>query len=476
MLYNKEMSLGELLSFTSNTATKDSSFHTILHKDIYTMSSVTTSHIVSPLKKAFTAINVNFLARRCTFQKRTALKANSLQCMMSYCLLAFSGLEASFSTTAFALSCLCSQPISKQAVKKRCNGRFIKLIKLCLASLLQHKLFSHLADSTHTFRRILLHDSTFIKLHNRLAAAFPGSSNQKVKKFAQAKIQAILDIKNARFLHFSLTNARRNDQKAARDILKVLRAGDLVLRDLGYFGLGACCDIIKRGAFFISRYRFRTAVFYLDGTPLDLLALLKKRQCLDIAVLLGAQERLKLRLVAIPVADEVANTRRRRLRENRDRRCKPTALQLALQGWTILITNVSAESVSAEKVVELYGLRWRIEMVFKSWKSHFGIHRIPVSSSPQQVRALIYTRLITILMFHTVLWLPLVHTHRDVKEHPLSYLKCSRLFVQFFWLIALLYEQSPKQTNVLLEYHCKYEKRKKRKNFVQKALEFSISN
>jgi hypothetical protein len=71
-----------------------------------------------------------------------------------------------------------------------------------------------------------------------LAPDFPGAANQGNKKQATLKIQVIYDLLSETFAHFSLSGFTRTDQAASADVLTVAQAGDLVLRDLGYFVLG----------------------------------------------------------------------------------------------------------------------------------------------------------------------------------------------------------------------------------------------
>jgi hypothetical protein len=51
---------------------------------------------------------------------------------------------------------------------------------------------------------------------------------------------------------------------------------------------------------------------------------------LDIDVCVGAKEKLRARLVAIPLPEEVAAERRRKAKANRDRRLKPSQERLAV--------------------------------------------------------------------------------------------------------------------------------------------------
>ena len=109
-------------------------------------------------------------------------------------------------------------------------------------------------------------------------------------------------------------------------------------------------------------------------------------------------KKVRGRLVAVRLPAEVAAERRRLARQNRDRRCPPSAERLALLDWAIFITNVPRTVWSARTVAQMYGLRWRIEIVFKAWKSHFALAQVPAGSKAQ-VESLIYAKLIFIILF-----------------------------------------------------------------------------
>lgn len=44
-----------------------------------------------------------------------------------------------------------------------------------------------------------------------------------------------------------------------------------------------------------------------------------------------------------------------------------------LSAMNVYITNISSENVPMEDIHSLYSLRWQIEILFKIWKSFFGI-------------------------------------------------------------------------------------------------------
>ena len=164
-------------------------------------------------------------------------------------------------------------------------------------------------------------------------------------------------------------------------------------------------QIAGRGAFFLSR--LHSAATLLDartGQTLDLLALLRGRDTLDLDVLLGCGERLPVRLVACRVPPDVAEQRRREARQNRDKRARNSPAKLALLDWELFVTNVPRETWPTRIVAQVYGFRWRIEMLFKAWKSFLHLAVIEPRASRQQVEALVMARILHAIKFQSSTW------------------------------------------------------------------------
>lgn len=171
-----------------------------------------------------------------------------------------------------------------------------------------------------SFGRVILQDSTIIGLPARMAKHFPGAANQTGKPIAGMRIQAFFDLLSESCLGFSISPFTRNDQKASADVLDFAQAGDLVIRDLGYSSLAVFHRLKQAGIHLLSRLRYRTCIFDEEGNPVNLLERLQREGSLDTMLCIGSEERLPIRLIAVPVPEAIAAERRRKARLNRDRR------------------------------------------------------------------------------------------------------------------------------------------------------------
>jgi hypothetical protein len=336
------------------------------------------------MQSLLSVLPLESLARSSGFFRRRPKKL-SLDAFVQSLLLSLSSSHYSLHHWAAQLSALQTKLFSKQALHRRCTGRLLDFLHLTLAAVLAKLCGSDCStEFLGCFKRVLLQDSTVVTLHPSLAEHFAGCGNQRQASSAGLKIQAIFDLCSQRWIHFQLGASRQNDQKASPLILEHLRAGDLVIRDLGYAVLTVWRQIIAQGAYFLSRWRNDVALFDpKTNQPLDLLALLQENpQLCSLEVLVGSQERLALRLVALRLPAQLAAQRRRRAKAHarRDRSLRPSERYLKLLDWTILLTNVPAHHATAQQLLEAYGTRWQIELLFKSWKSHFQIGQLPRSN------------------------------------------------------------------------------------------------
>jgi Transposase DDE domain len=388
----------------------------------------------------------------------------SLEAFLQSILLGLGQPNYSLQSWAAQLSALQSVLFSKQALHRRCGSSLVHFLELLLATLLGSfvrrdcpgELFQH-------FGRVLLQDSTALALHPSLAKHFPGCGNQHQSALASVKVQAIFELRSQSWIHFQLGALTDNDQKASGLILSHLQPGDLVIRDLGYAVFKVWRQITQRGAYFLSRCRSDFGL--LDPQtqkPLELLRLLQNHSQLSIEVLVGAQERLPVRLVALRLPPKLAAQRRRRARANarRDRARRLSKRYLKLLDWTILLTNVTAQQLSTQQLLEAYSCRWQIEVLFKSWKSHFQLGRLP-TANPLLVQIQLLAKLLAIALLQNAF-----APHPLVAElRALSPLKIAAYFSRLLPLITA----SPHQDWFEhFYYFCRYDSRSDRANFFEK--------
>ena len=95
----------------------------------------------------------------------------------------------------------------------------------------------------------------------------------------------------------------------------------------------------------------------------------------------GPDRTIDGRLVAIKLGRVAARLARRRQRHKaakKQRSVSKTARFLA--GYVLVWTDLSAASYSAERLLEIYRLRWQIELTFKRMKSILGLGQLPKTS------------------------------------------------------------------------------------------------
>jgi hypothetical protein len=420
---------------------------------------------LEPLKRKIAASSLDPLARASGFLRRRSKKINPANFLLTSCLFALQN-HCSLASFAQLWAALHQHCLSKQAVKKRFCTAAVLFLQSVLQSILASLVVKGAIASTlqSRFNRVLLQDSTCLSLPAKLAALLPGAANQNQGQQAGLKIQATLDLLKNRWVSFQVTPFTVNDQRASPSILELLQPGDLIIRDLGYLVLDVFHQIQQKGAYFLSRFRYGMTVLCPQSKArLSLLATLQQSALLwEAPVLLGPQQ-LPARLIAVRLPEPIANERRRKARQNRDRRLNHSQEYFQLLGWNIFITNVPGSILDVTSLAELYSLRWRIEIIFKAWKSHFQLAQL-TEVSAEQLLVVILGKLIWICWFSTH-W-----TYLLSKGVKLSILKLAQWWSKFAVPLCLL-AKKPNLDGLLtqLTYYCSYEKRKDRRNFLEKC-------
>jgi hypothetical protein len=318
------------------------------------------------------------------------------------------------------------------------------------------------------YKRVLAQDSTTVNLPVCLGWCFPGNVSRGEKK-SQLKIQVIYDVLNNKFVHFEITPFTANDQSKSKDILSIANKDDLVIRDLGYFVL-ECFELLNNENIrFISRLRYGVKIYDIKTEKeIDLLKQLKKSGSFDKWVILGSKQKVKVRIVAVKLSEQQANARRRKAKNDRDRRLNHDEEYYQMLGYSLFILNEDEDTFTPQQIAQIYSLRWRIEIIFKCWKSHFNLQKIipqNTTLTKERVEATIYMMLIFILIFQAGIYNYMLNYIKNKKSDILiSLIKLSKFIALN---IRLFFEQDLETLCPQILYYCRYEKRNKRNNFLQ---------
>lgn len=367
-----------------------------------------------------------------------------------------------FSQWAAEIGILQKRSVSRQALFNRITDAAASFAKQLLQHVIKKQLIGKASSELFRyFNKVILQDSTTLKLPDCLAAFFPGNISRGIQK-AVARIQCIINIKKFQFLDFTLTGFTQNDQSASKNTLPFISKGDLVIRDLGYFVLESFEQIIAKKAYMLSRLRYGINLYDTKSCAVTWKQLCKSGKTVDTIILLGKQQ-LRVRLVMIPLPAEQVAERIRKARNNRDKRLNHSKDYYQWLHYAVYVTNVEQDVWTAEQVAAAYGIRWQIEIIFKSWKSGFHLQKIlhDRCTNENRVRLNIY-----LLLMFMCLFMQRIYMHyRDKieKDGPrlISLIKLSAYVCCNFMAVFTL---NPNKLLEEISRHCCYDKRSDRVN------------
>jgi len=291
--------------------------------------------------------------------------------------------------------------VSAQGIDERFSERSVIFLEALLQSAVNTVITADpvAVPLLQRFGAVLVQDSTILTLPDELARFWRGCGDVVQHHLAALKLQVRLDLLTGRLEGPQPTDGRTHDRVG---ILPVV-AGALHLSDMGYFSLARLQDVAAAGGFFLSRPVVQTVIFdAVTERRLDLGTRLRHTTAatVDMPVLIGATERLDVRLLAVRVPPDVAAKRRRRLKDDARRRgVTVSAARLALVDWTIYVTNLASDHLSVAEAMVLARLRWQIELLFKLWKG-MGLVDEWRTHNPWRILTEVYAKLIAQLIQH----------------------------------------------------------------------------
>ncbi len=331
------------------------------------------------------------------------------------------------------------------------------------------------------FSAVILEDSSSISLPDELAEVWQGCGGKQAHTAAAVKLHVRWELKRGQMHGPKLTDGRTSDQAGPLRDQEVL-PGSLSIHDLGYFNVRQMAARHRAGGYSLTRLRVGTALFTRAGKRLALdNTLLPQRvgQMKELHVLVGASERLPMRLLLLRVPKAVADQRREELRVDAQRRGHPLSEEaLRLADWTMLITDVPAKRLRFEEALVLLRERWQMELLYKLWKQCGQVDEWR-THHPWRVLCELYAKLIGVLLQQ---WLIVLFAWHDPQR---SLVKLAQVVRDMSWTLMdpLARQRSVRAALRLIGRRmrsgCHMNKRKKHPNSAQlleqEAVEWALS-
>ena len=375
------------------------------------------------------------------------------------------------------LSKLIGKPLTKSGFNKRLGWLCVNFCEQVLAmsirySLLQSSQWRSDAKWFKVFNRVFIEDSTALKVPKLLYEYFGGGTNQK-ESYAIARIHVRVELSSERIDKIAIGNYSENDKVYAPDILTCLQKGDLVIRDLGYFVKEVFEQIQAKGAFFISRWHPIIKLRCLTTkTVIDLGQMLAKAEkkgitLIDKDVLLGVQGFFTVRFIAIKVPKEI-ETKRRQAAHDREKKkgVKYNEKYFEHLGWSIYITNISVQIFDFAAIWAIYRLRWRIEIIFKAWKSHLKIVEVVQDNqylNPCPIIIRLYLMMAWVVLCFVPAYNYFLHKLYKAENRHVSMAKFADYYKNSF--LSIVNELSWVEHLPFVKTFCLYEQRQKQRNY-----------
>lgn len=182
------------------------------------------------------------------------------------------------------------------------------------------------------------------------------------------------------------------------------REGQLAVGDRGYCNPPGIAQVIDQGAEVLVRVNRGTLpLATLAGEPIALLSWLRglrghgvHEQPVKVHVREDSRD-IRGRLVAMRLPAAQAEKSRAWVRRELGSKATPTDMEMAQ--YIVVFTTAVAARMSAAMCLDLYRLRWQVELAFKRWKSLCHFDRLP-NYRDDTILSWLYAKLLLALLMH----------------------------------------------------------------------------
>jgi len=222
---------------------------------------------------------------------------------------------------------------------------------------------------------------------------------------SQWRVHYALGLRDLQCDFFELTDVRGGETLRRIPI----RRGDLVLGDRVYGAPPGIAHVSGAGGAVLVRVSLQILpLFERSGQRMKLRQRLQRLRIGELweapAYVHGPhQERIAGRLIALRRSRHATRAVLKRLKRKHQRnQTMPSKLALATARYLLIWTSVPATHLSTREALELYRLRWQIELAFKRAKSIMGLGQLPKRADPSS-RAWLHGKLLVALLIEKLI-------------------------------------------------------------------------
>ncbi len=244
------------------------------------------------------------------------------------------------------------------------------------------------------------------------------------------RLHLILDLGNQRIDGVEVSDVSGGESLARHQS----QPGDIWLADRGYARCHGVGTALKAGGDIAIRIGWAT--FPLedeDGRPFDLFSWLRQLPATgpgeQNVKITSAEGRFSLRLIGQRLPQKAAERARRRIRRQANKKGRtPDKRTLEAAGYVFLVTSLSAGQWTAIQVLELYRLRWQVELIFKRLKSILHLDQLR-AKGPELAQTYLLGKVLAALIID-------VMTDQATQRHPALFAETPRPISAWRWMIV----------------------------------------
>jgi hypothetical protein len=223
------------------------------------------------------------------------------------------------------------------------------------------------------------------------------------------RVHYVINLADLQCDFFELTDAHEGETFRRIPVSR----GDLLLGDPVYGNPPGIDHVVGQGGSVLVRVNRRALPLYdRRGRRIPLVTRLRALRMGEVGewpAWVHVRDRaIPGRLIAVKLGRQAARCARARLRRRTQRNQKsPSKEALFLAGYVSVWTTIPAHVMGSAQVLEIYRVRWQIELAFKRMKSILGLGHLP-HLSEASARAWIHGKLLVALLIERLL---------DAAEH-----------------------------------------------------------